>query len=297
MSTQIYEIITDRVCAMLEAGTIPWRKGWAGGDLAAASAVSRKEYRGVNQFLLRASGYASPFWLSFNQARERGGSVRKGEKGMPVVFWKQYEREDQDGAKRKVPVLRYYTVFNVAQIDGLRLDLPAPEIKEHRPIEEAEAIVANMPNRPAIIHGEARAFFRPALDVVNMPAPGLFDMPEEYYAVLFHELTHSTGHETRLNRRPSTEPRHFGDTAYAREELVAEMGAAFLCGVCGIERATLENSAAYIASWLKALRNDPKAVVIAAAQAQRAADYIRGISYTAQATSAEAEPANFDAAA
>lgn len=295
MSTQIYQIITDRVCAMLEAGTIPWRKGWAGSDVAAASAVSKKEYRGINQFLLRAAGFASPFWMSFNQAKERGAMIRKGEKGMPVVFWKQYEREEQDGTKRRVPVLRYYTVFNVAQIDGLRMEFPEPEIKEHRPIEEAEAIIANMPNRPAIIHGEARAFYRPPLDVVNLPAPGLFDMPEEYYGTAFHELTHSTGHETRLNRRPSTEPRKFGDPDYAREELVAEMGSAFLCGVCGIERATLENSAAYIANWLQALRNDPKAVVIAAAQAQRAADYIRGIIYTASST--EAEPVNLDVAA
>lgn len=295
MSSQIYEIITDRICAMLEAGTIPWRKGWAGGDATPVSAVSKKEYRGVNHFLLRCAGFASPYWLSFKQAQERGGHVRKGEKGMPVVFWKQYEREGENGEKRRVPVLRYYTVFNVAQIDGLRMEFPEPEIKAHRPIEEAEAIVAHMPNRPTIIHGEARAYFRPALDVVNMPAPGLFDMPEEYYGTLFHELTHSTGHESRLNRRPSTEPRSFGDPAYAREELVAEMGAAFLCAACGIERATLENSAAYIASWLKALRNDPKAVVIAAAQAQRAADYIRGISYGASQT--EAEPANLEAAA
>lgn len=295
MSSQIYEIITDRICAMLEAGTIPWRKGWAGGDAIPVSAVSKKEYRGVNHFLLRCAGFASPYWLSFKQAQERGGHVRKGEKGMPVVFWKQYERETEDGEKRRVPVLRYYTVFNVAQIDGLHMDFPEPEIKEHRPIEEAEAIVANMPNRPIIIHGEARAYYRSALDVVNMPAPGLFDMPEEYYGTKFHELIHSTGHESRLNRRPSTEPRKFGDTAYAREELVAEMGAAFLCAACGIERATLENSAAYIASWLKALRNDPKAVVIAAAQAQRAADYIRCISYGAN--QAEAEPTNLEAAA
>lgn len=297
MSSQIYQIITDRVVSMLEAGTVPWRKPWAGGEEAPRSAVSKKEYRGINHFLLHCAGYSSPYWMSFKQAQERGGMVRKGEKGMPVVFWKQYEREDQEGNKRNIPVLRYYTVFNVAQIDGLKIELPELPRKEHRPIEEAEAIIANMPNPPAMIHGENRAFYRPLLDVVNMPAPELFDSPEEYYGTKFHELTHSTGHEKRLNRRPSNEVRHFGDKEYSREELVAEMGAAFMCAACGIERTTLENSAAYIASWLKVLREDQKAVVIAAAQAQRAADYIRGISFTAQATSTEAEPANLEAAA
>lgn len=196
--------------------------------------------------------------------------------------------------KRACP-LRYYTVFNVEQIDGLKIELPEIPRVEHNPIAEAEAIVANMPNRPEIQHGPARCFYRPSMDFVNMPEIGLFAQAEEYYASLFHELTHSTGHESRLNRRSSDAPRHFGDKEYSREELVAEMGAAFLAAACGIEHATLENSAAYLQGWLSVLRTDAKAVIIAAAQAQRAADYIQGITYASNQT--EAEPGNLDAAA
>jgi len=174
-------------------------------------------------------------------------------------------------------VLRFYSVFNIAQIDGIDApDAPEPVNANFEPIAEAERIMLGMPKPPLIVHGEPRAFYRPAADTVNLPRPDLFAEPEEYYSTAFHELTHATGHESRLNRRPSSEIRFFGDREYSQEELVAEMGAAFLCGQAGIAQATIVNSAAYIQGWLSVLKGSPKLVVHAAAQAQRAADYILG---------------------
>jgi antirestriction protein ArdC len=282
MKADAYQVITDRVITLLEQGTVPWQKPWQSGDLLPRNLISQKEYRGVNIFLLHAMSYASPFWLTFNQARELGGNVKRGEKACPVVFWKWLEAEENGQAKR-IPLLRYYSVFNVSQCEGIPGDkIPAQNgtKREHGPITEAERIVASMPKRPEVKTGLDRAFYSPAGDYVGMPAPGSFRSGEDFYSVLFHELTHSTGHESRLNRKGVSgsdgEWSAFGSTPYAREELVAEMGSAFLCGQAGIVERTLDNSASYVASWLSRLKDDRKLVVHAAAQAQRAADFILG---------------------
>jgi len=247
--------------------------------------ISKKEYRGVNVFLLHAMMYESPFWLTFNQANELGGHVKKGEHACPVVFWKRLDVEDQSQPTRKkaVPFLRYYSVFNVAQCEGITQDkIPAlnGSKREHTPIEQAERIVSDMPKKPEIRHGGARACYSPSFDRVDIPKPESFHTEQDYYSVLFHELTHSTGHETRLNRKgicgTEGEWSAFGSTPYAREELVAEMGAAFLCGQAGIVERTIDNSAAYVQSWLQRLKHDRKLIVQAAAQAQKAADFILG---------------------
>jgi antirestriction protein ArdC len=207
-----------------------------------------KAYRGVNVFLLAMSGYDSPFWLTYRQAQKLGGNVRKGEKGSPVVFWKQWETEHATtGDAVKIPLLRHYTVFHVTQCDGIDRLVPRAEVVDNAnpPIESCEAVVANMPRRPDIRHDFDAAFYRPAQDMVGMPPIGRFDTSAAYYATLFHELTHSTGHADRLNRDGITNPMQFGSEPYGREELIAEMGAAFLCAQCGIETATLDNSAAY----------------------------------------------------
>ena len=179
---------------------------------------------------------------------------------------------------KRIPLLRYYTVFNLEQTTGIETPME-PHKQTFQPIERCEALVASMPQRPTLHHGEPRAYYRPLVDAINMPRPELFDSPEEYYSTLFHEMTHSTGHERRLNRPTLTDLCPFGSTNYSKEELVAEMGAAFLCGVCGIENRTVDNSAAYIASWLRVLKNDKQMVILAAAQAQRAADFIQGVTY------------------
>ena len=255
-----YDVITDRILQQLEKGVVPWRKPWKEAS-APKSLVSQKEYRGINLFLLNAAGYASPYWLSFNQARDLGATVRKGEHGMPVVFWlwqrdakETPEGSDSDETHGKDhPVLcKYYTVFNVEQVDGLKVkrELLYPQNGgQSFSIELAEAIYANMPNRPALKTGPA-AWYRPSEDAVTLPAKESFTEPEEYYCVLYHELGHSTGHASRLNREGVTAKHGFGSDPYAREELVAEMTAAFLCGRANIETITLDNSAAYIAWWI-----------------------------------------------
>ncbi len=281
MANKVYNIVTDRVLSLLEHGVVPWKRPWAGGE-PPANLVSKKPYRGINPFLLASTGYASPYWLSYKQAQARGGNVRKGEKSTLVVFWKLWDKETRDAAtgeksSKRLPILRYYRVFNAEQCDGI--DAPKLETIDFEPIERCEAVVADMPNPPTITHGEPRAFYRPLTDTVNMPQPEVFNSAPEYYSTLFHELTHSTGHVSRL-RRPGIEAlQPYGSSDYSREELVAEMGAAFLCGHCSIESATLDNSAAYINGWLRRLRSDPKLVVQAAGLAQRAADCIRGITW------------------
>jgi antirestriction protein ArdC len=269
MSNKVYEIVTEQILESLSKGTVPWHKPWKGGGLP-MNLKSKKAYRGVNVFMLSLQGRESRYWLSYKQAKEMGGQVRKGEKSTMVVFWKRIKVEDKkNGEEKTIPMLRYYRVFNLDQIDGIE-DPDATKDREHTPIEEAEAIVAGMPNRPEIAHKEQRAFYSLQSDFVNMPRPESFDNGEEYYSTLFHELGHSTRHKSRLNREKNS---------YAQEELVAEMASAFLCGVTGIESKTLDNSAAYIDSWRKRISEDPRLVVTAGAQAQKASDYIQGITY------------------
>jgi antirestriction protein ArdC len=239
---------------------------------------SQRPYKGINVWLLTATGYTSPFWATFNQVKTAGGSVRKGERGVPVVFWKVYAKEDQEtGEEEKRFVLKYFTVFNAEQLDGVAV--PEIAVTPHRftPIERCAQLVDTMPHRPAIMHGHQRAFYTPATDTLHMPTPSCFHSPEAYYATLFHELCHSVGHPSRLHRHTLTDLCLFGSPTYAKEELVAEMGAAYLCGVCGIANVTLANSAAYLASWMQVLGDNPTMLVHAAAQAQKTADYLQNL--------------------
>lgn len=285
MNNSVYDIITERMIALLQAGTVPWHKSWIGGnEQTPRNLASGKPYRGINVFLLGSAGYSSPYWVSYKQASERGGQVRKGEKSTPAIFWKLWRPDKAKGApapaegeeSRRIPLLRYYSVFNVEQCDGLEYPKPAEtaNLPAFDPIATAQGIADGMPKPPTITHNEARAYYRPVTDTLNMPKPELFGKPAEYYSVLFHEMTHATGHAARLGRPGVTELAAFGSPTYAREELVAEMGAAFLCGQAGILHHTADNSAAYLENWIKSLRGDSKLVVIAAAQAQKAVDYI-----------------------
>lgn len=275
--SSVYEIVTDRIVVKLNEGVIPWLKPWNARTSIPRNLVTGKPYRGINIFVLGMQAYQSPYWLTFKQAADRGGKIKKGEKGTPVVYWNYIDVEDKaTGEVKKTPFLRYYTVFNVAQTEGIDAPTDTPAV-EFNPIEEAARIVEGYTDAPEIKHGFTRACYVPGLDEIRMPLPETFVSPAHYYSVLFHEMGHSTGHEKRLSRRHSTEGRVFGDEKYSREELVAEMTAAFLGAQAGIEIEILDNSAAYIQSWLKALQNDTKMVVIAAGQAQKAADHILGI--------------------
>ena len=276
----VYDQITERIVAMLEKGTVPWRKPWQAQARFPRNLVSGKPYRGINVFLLHAMQYESPFFLTYHQAQELGGNVRKGEKSCPVVFWKQLEVEDKETHEvEKIPMGRFYFVFNVSQCDGLK-DISAPVVES--PLSaptKPEEIIALMPQRPEIKYGMRRAFYSPGEDIIAMPNRERFTSEAEFYSTLYHEAIHSTGHASRLNRPTLTESEGFGSNPYCKEELIAEMGAAFLCGQAGIESATLENSAAYIQNWLEQLKNDKKLIVQAAAQGQKAADFIRGVKH------------------
>jgi len=271
----VYEIITNQILAALEQGEVPWRKPWR--VLPPANLITKKPYRGINVFLLGFAGYGSQYWLTFNQAKQLGGNIRRGEHGTKIVFWKFDTREtetpDGEVEERKFAFLRYFTVFNLEQTEGLKalLDLP-PAF----PIESAESIVRGMPDPPAF-EQDSRASYIPSQDTVTMPSRTAFGSQEEYYSTLFHELTHATGHAKRLGRDGFEAPQQFGSESYSKEELIAEMGSAMLCGVAGIEQNTLANSAAYLKSWIARLKADSKLVISAASAAQKAADYIRGI--------------------
>lgn len=292
-----YQAITDQVLELLEAGTAPWRKPWNAAAGMPKSLTTGKEYRGINPFLLHMSalqqGFASPYWATYKAIAERGGQVRKGEKGTLIMFWKQYadkkEVDDNGNPKRRF-VLRTYKVFNVEQADaaeGKTFNVPtvAATAADHDPIAACEEAVAGyVATGPQVTFGHDHAAYAPSLDRLMMPALSSFDTPEEFYSTYFHELTHSTGHKDRLNRDDFHENVHFGDARYSKEELVAEMGSAFLAGQTGIAAVTLDNSAAYLQSWIKVLKGDSKLVVQAAALAQRAADLVLGVKFAQEET-------------
>lgn len=281
-SFDLYQEVTDRIVEMLEQGVAPWRSPIMGAEAAGypRNLVTDKPYRGVHVFLLAfnawSQGYGSSYWLTFNQAKTKGGMVRKGEKSSMVVFWKQYETEDRDtGEAKTVPVLRYYRVFNAEQCEGIEVpDATTFTPADFAPLEACEHIVSGYPNGPAIEHGGTRAFYRPSTDTVRLPEPKRFTAGEAYYATLFHELAHSTGHSRRLDRGLDTEPAPFGSPSYCREELIAEMAASFLSAEAGIHPATLGSSAAYLQGWLTCLKQDKKLVIQAARAGQKAADWV-----------------------
>jgi antirestriction protein ArdC len=285
----IYQTVTEHIISRLKAGVIPWEKPWktpryAGGPFP-RNFYTGKPYRGINVLLLWSSEYSSPFWLTFKQAQALKGSVRKGEHGTPIVFYKQLPEhatkdEEATSEDQRAPfVLCHYTVFNVEQCDSLTLPeisqpAIAPEIGED---ELCESIVTGWENRPALYLNsptEYCAYYRPSTDSVHMPARSRFVDAPHYYSTLFHELVHSTGHESRLHRIFGD---RFGDALYSKEELVAEMGAAFLCAIAGIaNERTDRNTTAYIQNWIAALEEDNRLIVHAAANAQRAVDLILG---------------------
>jgi antirestriction protein ArdC len=277
--SSVYSIVTEQILKQLESGVAPWRKLWRAEP--PCNLLSGKEYRGINPFLLASQGYGSRYWLTFNQANKLGGNIRKGEKSSIVTFWNIGEEkiiQDADGNthKSKPFLLRYYRVFNVEQTEGIADELglgnPSPRVPS---IEQCESIVSGMTN-PPVIQQDARAWYRPSTDTVGMPSKSLFNSSEEYYSTLFHELTHSTGHASRVGREGIEDIAAFGSESYSKEELIAEMGAAMLCGVTGISPAAIPNSAAYLQGWINRLRGDCKLLVSAASQAQKAADYIQG---------------------
>lgn len=266
----IYQEITDSIVAELEKGAAPWVKPWNAPNAADKNFISQKPYRGINRLILAMSGmrFSNPAWATYKQWSDLGFQVRKGEKGTKIVFWSKATKEDSSGEKSEYAFAKAYFVFNVEQVDGIEIIPSEDKQNDNQKIEQCEQrIKATGAN---IITGGDTACFIPSSDIIKMPSLGTFQSSEHYYATAFHELTHWTSEKTRCDRDLSKG--RFGNADYAFEELVAELGAAFLCSQHGI--AGDLRHAGYIDSWLKALKNDNKAIFKASALAQQASDFI-----------------------
>ena len=283
MSKNVYEMVTERIIAELEKGIIPWQRPWTGTPAGAYSRSTGKPYSFINQLILGKPGE----YLTFKQIQDAGGKVKKGEKASIVVFWKQYPvtetNEDGETITKCIPVLRYYNVFHIDQCEGVTPKYAQPVTTALEPIEHAESIITGYVDRETLTfenQEQNRAYYSPAMDKVVVPVLSQFSIVEEYYSTAFHELTHSTMHPDRCNRQEERKGKlvAFGSEEYSKEELVAEIGAASLVNICGIEsEKSFRNSAAYIQSWLLVLKNDSRMIVSAASKAEKAVNYILGI--------------------
>ncbi len=294
MKTDIYEKVTAKIIADLEQGELTWLKPWAAGNLDGRIVKPLRHnglaYSGINVLMLWGAalegGFSSPYWMTFRQAKELGAHVRKGERSNPVVYAgsisKTEEQDDGSEEERTIPFLKAYAVFNASQIEGLPEHYyakPEPVIDGAARIDHAEAFFAA--TGANVRHGGSRAYYSGGTDHVQMPVFECFRSPEAYYATLAHELTHWTKHPKRLDREFGR--KRWGDEGYAQEELVAELGAAFLCADLALTPEPGTDHAAYIQSWLKVLKNDKRAIFSAAAHAQRAADFLHACQGKAQA--------------
>lgn len=280
MKADIYETVTASIVAQLEQGARPWAPRWTGGGMLPPIPLrsTGQAYRGVNVLLLWQAmverGYTQRRFITFKQAMERDAHVRKGERGTPVVFYGVTEKEDDQGEAKQVRFARAYTVFNVAQVEGLGAEWFDPEPTAEGPSPARLASVEAFLDRVGadVRHGGTRAFYQPGGDFIQLPVFEAFTDAEAYYATRAHETVHWTGHESRCAR---TFGKRFGDQAYAVEELVAEMGAAFLCAELGVSVEPRADHAAYLASWLEVLKADKRAVFTAASAAQSACDHVQ----------------------
>lgn len=279
--TDIETKVTDAVISRLEQGVAPWRKPWTTAGWLPTSVATGKPYRGINTLLLSSvaeeKGYTSPLWATFRQIDELGGKVIKGEKATAIVFWKMLRKEEEVGGEKSVktiPLLRTFNVFNIAQTEGVQL--PAKFEVEREPVEVIDAVknvIDGYTDGPELIHlPQGRAFYSPTTDKVTLPSLEQFETPEGYAETLFHEFVHSTGHKDRNNRFEG-KGGAFGCNDYAKEELVAEMGAALLAATVGVN-ICLDNTASYVGNWLSTLKNDRSLILKAAQQAQKAVDRI-----------------------
>jgi antirestriction protein ArdC len=298
----MYEMVTKMITERLEAGVIPWKMPWKTGSCIPRNLVSKKMYRGFNFFYLLSFRFERPYFLTWNQVQELGGKVKKGSKTYPVIFWKMLESTTA-GIKdpKKIPFLRYYSLFHVDDVEGIdpaKIPNDTAHQGEFDSIAACEEIIERWKDSPVIEHGHEFAAYYPALDKVKIPDMKNFFNAESYFSVLYHELIHSTGNRKRLNRHELFPDHSFASRDYSIEELVAELGASYLCAISGIQSETIDNSAAYIQGWLKKLKSDNKFFLQASTHAQRAADYILGEDYYSDEivtfTETQKEPAVFE---
>ncbi|MBK9721992.1 MAG: DUF1738 domain-containing protein [Saprospiraceae bacterium] len=290
ITSNLYEEVTNKIIAMIEQGVAPWRRTWSTYGLARNYGTDHI-YTGINLILMNNTMHPIPYFLTFNQVMEQGGRIKKDAKAEKVIYFDVYYKDGNDKTltkeeainrkknREKIQILKfikYYNVFNLEDIEGIEFQIPDMELKPNEKIVRCESIIENMPNRPELRQIDAnRACYAPELDFVNMPSIEQFESAEYYYATFFHELTHSTGHALRLAREEVMNPQKFGGIPYSKEELVAEMGASFLCSSVQIDYDHIvENNVAYLAGWLKVLNEDSKFIFKVASEAQKAADYI-----------------------
>jgi antirestriction protein ArdC len=277
MASSVYQYVTDRIISELEKGNIPWKKPWKGQK--AINYITRKEYHGINLLLLPFPGE----YLTFKQAKEKGGNIKKGEKSSMIVYYNWIIKENSEGKKESYPVLKYYNVFHISQCEGIETKLePYNPDNSHDNIDQAEKTIDQYIDREHIslniITGSDRAYYSPDNDQIVLPFINQFIGNTEYYSTAFHEMTHSTGHKRRLDRFSNMKSHKFGSQDYSREELVAEIGSTILCNSIGIEIPdTFKNSVGYIQGWLKALKNDIRLITVSAGQANKAVNYILGV--------------------
>ncbi|EKD28836.1 MAG: protein of unknown function DUF1738 [uncultured bacterium] len=271
-----YEKITNEIIEKIESEQIlPWQKPWKA--VCARNLVTDKPYRGFNYLNLNFQNFQSPYWMTFLQCKELGGKIKSGEKSTVIIFWKTGSVEDRETEEMKRSILlKTYSVFNLEQTEEIPENkIPKFQFEHKNPIEEAESIIRNFPNKPEIrFHTEDRAYYSPSQDLISIPAKESFKNQEDYFNTIYHEGVHSTGHSSRLNRKGITERNRFGSEEYSKEELIAELGAAFLCAESNILNKTINNSAGYLQSWLKALKSDPHMIIHASQAAEKSAKYI-----------------------
>lgn len=274
MSALIYQQVTDKIITELESGNLPsWVKNWSAGAGSDCNVITKKPYNGINTIILGMSGFASPYWGTYKQWLSIGAQVSKGSKGTHIIYYSPVERgtkiTEAGEVKEYSYILKSYTVFNADQVTGWE----APAVNTERKFIAVASIEALTSKSGAVIKfGGDRAFYAPDSDYIGMPEKLQFNSEASYYATLLHELAHWSGHKSRLDRDLSG---RFGNEAYAAEELIAELSAAFLCAKFNVTGELRHSS--YIASWLRVLKNDNKAVFKAAALAQKAADYLAGL--------------------
>jgi antirestriction protein ArdC len=274
-TNNVYQIITDRIIDKLNQGVSPWVKPWSNDNRLAMNFISKKPYKGINFILTNFSQFSSPYWLSYKQASSLGGQVKAGSKSTPIVYYQKLNKQDASGKDQTYMLCKYFSCFNLDQIEGIEVEKSTIQPNPFKAIESAELIVKNWTNKPKIEFNDQSAYYKTSSDIINMPRKESFKIPEAYYSTLFHELGHSTGSVNRLNREGVTQPIKFKSHSYSKEELIAEMTSSFLCANAGID-CQIDQSASYIQSWLKVLQGDSKLVLQAASAAQKASDLILG---------------------
>ena len=278
----VYQMLTDKIISKLEQGEIPWKKPWKSVQFGyPKNMISKKIYKGANFFNTLLEDRETPLWVTFKQAQQLGGKVKKGENGTSIVYFQFLDKIDDDGKSYVIPLVKRSTVFNLEQCEGIENPFQEKIDSLNRPsafnnIESCEELVKSFMDKVPTIenHHDGRAYYMPSADIISMPKKIRFHSEQGYYATLFHEMAHSTGHQDRLARPGIIDRVEKGSQKYAKEELVAELTSAFLCSKAGIENDVIDNNAAYIQNWLGALKNDKMLVYDAMKEAFKAIEYL-----------------------